>query len=205
MDRALALLVFLCLAALPRIAGAGAWPREPGSGFVAVSYTGWGEVLGYIEGISTKTDPAAGDLTYELSIYAEYGLARRLTFGLDRFDRLGGASTETYLFLRRHLGARNARDQYAIEIAFGIEQTDLVPGSRQATRLGFFYGRGLDTRWGSGWLAIEGLCHRRRGCGLFGALSPHQTGLVGRDAGRAVRADQRLHLARGRRVSHAQR
>src|SRR6056297_765818 len=49
------------------------------------------------------------------------------------------------------------------------------------------------------------LCHRRRRRRRFGAVSPDQTGLVGRDAGGAVGADLRLHLARGGWVSHAER
>jgi hypothetical protein len=60
---------------------AGAWPRDPGRGFVSVGF----EVASTREAfeVDTMTEDPSPDFTGYRSCYAEYGLTSRLTVGVD--------------------------------------------------------------------------------------------------------------------------
>lgn len=126
MTRLLALL--LCLHAGPVLAGA--WPREAGTGFASLSH--W--------------HAEAGGDSYT-ALFTEWGLTQRLTLGFDAGRSVSG-ETKTVLFLRAPLmdwlGAK-----VATEIGFGE-----IAG-QSVIRPGLSFGRGLEGRYGSGWLAVD--------------------------------------------------
>lgn len=77
--RVAGLVLALCLGGLE--AAAGAWPREPGSGFLSLGY----EAMVQRDDLSAEgraRDPAP-DVTGYGTLYAEIGLTPRLTAGLD--------------------------------------------------------------------------------------------------------------------------
>jgi len=125
------LLLFL-LSFLPAHAAAGAWLREEGTGFAASSVY--------------ATAPFGAETSYT-GLYLEYGLTPNLTFGLDIGRGVTGKN-KTVGFVRLPvLGTGGHR--VAAELGFGQ-----IAGER-TLRPGLSYGRGLETRLGGGWLAVD--------------------------------------------------
>lgn len=119
-------------------AEAAAWPREEGQHFLTLSYE------------STVDGPDFGSYA---SLYYEYGLTEKLTFGVDvgknsNIDQISGIA-----FLRYPLDLTRGVDVFAIELGVGGAERD---GSTSAAlRPGFSWGRPIEGPWGAGWLGIE--------------------------------------------------
>lgn len=134
---------FLCAAALFLFAvqaNAGAWPRGKGKVFVAFngSFT-WpnGRAFEY-------PDIYGGG-------YAEVGLGKRLTLGLDLGspDYTRSSRLKAVGFLRYSLSAPDAAHQFSVDLGAGNYQGDPV------VRLGASYGKGLALFSKSGWISMD--------------------------------------------------
>ena len=116
---------------------AGAWLRDPKTGFTSVT---------------TTLRKVPGPLRYETSFYAEYGLTPRLTMGLDVNER-PGATGHAIIFARLPLGDTNGKTRLAIELGLGGyhwkgQWTHMVKST-------ISLGRDFDSPWGAGWLNID--------------------------------------------------
>jgi len=132
------LLIFLLF--LPSLSHAGAWPRDKGEVF-----------LSFANEISAapQTRYATGT-----SLYAEYGLANRLTIGFDGYLGPNGSPSETYLFLRFPLG--NPGRPTHLALSFGLGQKSIpnpwgTVTRQKLARIGAAWGMGLE----NGWLSID--------------------------------------------------
>jgi hypothetical protein len=124
------LAVMLCSLAAP--AHAGPWPREKGEGFVATALDA---------DARTASDPF-------LSLYAEYGLGKGRTLGLDRYQNEHSIS-KSIVFLRWPLIPPDTDLRVALEFGGGV-----VDG-HPALRPGLSFGKGFE--WGAhgGWFSVE--------------------------------------------------
>ena len=151
MRRLIPLLLVLLYAAPP--AGAGAWMRESGHGFLALS------------GTFRQGDR---DTRRELSAYADLGLSPHLAIGVDINDR-PVSTGHALLFARMPLTPPAAHTRLAAEIAIGAhhgpesgayyEPDVWAPMYRVTLSLG----HGFQTRRGAGWYAIDAGYERRFG------------------------------------------
>lgn len=125
---------------------AGAWLRAPGQSFVAVTGT-----VRTNDGLLTES---------ETGIYAEHGLARRLTLGLDLNDR-ARTSGHALIFARVPLSKGPGLSKWAFEVGVGGHhyQSDW----RRMLKATLSYGRTLPTRRGYGWIALDGGIEFRSG------------------------------------------
>lgn len=137
--KAICTLVFPCLAGA---AHPGAWPREAGDVFVSLS-----------QEVTDRRGQANSTEAGFSSIYAEVGLPRRLTAGLDAGRSNHFDDWSVLLFLRRPLDDGTGANRFAVEVALGRGGGE-EPGFR--IRPGLSWGRGLTTRWGNGWAGLEG-------------------------------------------------
>ncbi|RYH06868.1 hypothetical protein [Tropicimonas sp. IMCC6043] len=161
MNARLALFVLgvgLAAALVQPAAAGGAWPRGKGHVFASLTYSTFGDVVTYFQGLAR---PIPGvtypELTSETGLYAEYGLTERLTFGLDRSTRGPGEAMTSVWFLRRNFGRPDWRSSYGLELGFGsariwndweiVEDTQL--------RVGAAWGRGFESRWFGGWVDVD--------------------------------------------------
>ncbi|MEI4231973.1 hypothetical protein [Roseovarius sp. D22-M7] len=135
MVRCLTLAVVLLLWLAP-VAEAGAWLREKGTAFVELS------------GRVTEPDEY-GFYGLDAGLYAEYGLAERLTLGLDAgHDTL--RVSKAVVFMRLPLGRETRQTKLAVELGAG------EVGEETALRPGLSVGRGI-TLWDrGGWLNADG-------------------------------------------------
>jgi len=133
---------------------AGPWARAPGDVFLSFS-----------QNVSSGTEALATgimDVSGYSSIYAEVGLGRRLTLGLD-LGR-GDETDEAIVFLRRTLTGPDAPVQVALDLGYGERGVDLL-GDSQLARIGLSLGRGLDAaalEWlpmpmTGGWLSLDAI------------------------------------------------
>jgi len=129
--------LFLCLTAASS-AGAGAWLREQGQGFTAVSAIG-------------RSDTSLRSPHYETSLYAEYGLKPRLTLGLDANER-PGSSGHALIFVRLPIRRDPGAARIAVELGLGGHH--LGPQWDAMYKAALSYGRGF-SGVGGGWLAID--------------------------------------------------
>lgn len=154
---------------------AGAWLREESHGFLALS------------GTLRRTD--AG-LDYETSVYADYGLTRRLTLGVD-FHQQANTAGHVLAFVRLPLNRGTRRTRLALELAAGAHAWlgDWQPMARTTLSLG----RGFSSRWGEGWFNIDAAYERR-----FGSARPaiKLDGAVGLSSGGHVRPLLKLETTR---------
>jgi hypothetical protein len=138
-------LIFLWITLAPALAEAGAWAREKGSFFASTTATAVAD-----------PDDVSNTLKTYGSLYAEYGLGRQLTAGVDT----GMEETTDYsamFFLRKSFTLGADTNQFAVLGGLGVGSTGAgVGGSSQwLTQIGFSYGRGFETRFGGGWLAFD--------------------------------------------------
>ncbi len=135
MVRCLTLAVIL-LFWLASDAMSGAWLREKGAVFLSLS----GEV---------KEPDEYGFFRQDYSLYAEYGLAERLTLGVDAgHDML--RMSKAFVFARMPLGRAERAVKLAVELGAGEANGDT------ALRPGLSVGRGI-ALWGlGGWLNADG-------------------------------------------------
>ncbi|WP_264212490.1 hypothetical protein [Leisingera thetidis] len=134
-----------CLAlALAQPAAGGAWLEDPGKGFAAASAT-------------YRT--SRGGAAHELGYYAAYGAAPKLTLGVD-LNRNADVSGHALIFARLPL-RQGSRSRLAVETGIGGNHYRGYWQMMQKTTLS--YGRSLETRHGSGWLAIGAAYELRNG------------------------------------------
>lgn len=150
MKRFLCAVLLLFAACGPVLAGA--WLRDKGAGFSAVSVTGFKESDVY---------------KYKTSLYAEYGLGPRLTVGLDAEEHqdLYGHALVFARFLVADFG-RSGR--MAAELGVGAHHRQLQVWALYKATLS--YGRNIETKIGNGWLAVDAALEYRTHDALFRKL-----------------------------------
>ncbi len=168
MPARLLIVILLCLTAAP--AGAGPWPRAPGTGFV--SFTAGAEDLRLLrtqeaglEGLRLRMEPAA-------EFYGEYGLSERIVLGL-HLRRAEGR-------LRRDLLARwHPRLPGPVALGLTLGARLGVEGGRRAEPfVAAHLGYGTETRIGNIW-ARAGLQAVGNPEGLRGIAEVEISGQVG--------------------------
>lgn len=139
-------LVLLITALLfaPAASEAGAWPREVGKTFVALSFSGAADPL----------DLAAGEIKLDgyTAAYLEHGLTPRLTVGIDA-GRGDGGSYSALAFARYPVGPTGGKTIYALKA--GVGHSTLGGQGGMVAALGLDIGRGISTDLGNGWLGLE--------------------------------------------------
>lgn len=133
MHRAIVLLLVMGLGIGPLHAGA--WPRGEGNHFLSTTMR---------VAASTLDGPF---FTYN-TFYYEYGLTDRITIGTD-LGRAVSGEIKAIAYARLPILQGSGRNKIAIEIGFGTIAGNTV------VRPGLSLGRGINTRWGHGWLALE--------------------------------------------------
>jgi len=140
--RGIILVLLICLVD-PQPAMAGAWLREKGRGFLAVS--------SMVRGVSPVRD-------YEADIYMDYGAHEDLTIGLSLNDK-PGISGHILAFARLPLMQLDEETQLAVELGVGGHQ---VFGTwNPMYRLALSYGFGFSGWAGPGWLAVDSAVEHR--------------------------------------------
>ena len=165
--------ILLLLLFLAGPAFGGAWPREPGEIYVSIGHE--------------------GDADGWTGLYAEWGGARRLTYGIDAGGHvangigavaaglLPGEDTDGRVmsFVRIPIVSNGEREFFpdwlvAVEVGLG---TDLDPGTEQLIeqtfrlRLGLSVSRSLKTPLGDGWTSIDIRAEPSRADTRLGLLS----------------------------------
>lgn len=135
------LTVALVLTAAP--AHAGAWPREKGTFFVSGNAT-----FSWPKDIDTLVNNAP--VSEYFGLFAEYGLTRRLTLGVD-LGKSSFGSYKTLVFLRAPLRNRDSGAKIAVELALG------QIASHPVVRPGLSVGYGFELGRTTGWLSAEGM------------------------------------------------
>ncbi len=139
------ILAALVLALTPAAASAGAWPREVGTSFLSLSYT-----------LSDDMNLPGVDPEGYTALYYEYGATPRLTFGLDAGRAQNGEYT-AILFARRALDWELFGGRTALQGGAGM--AELGATSDTLLELGAAWGKGLETRFGGGWLGVDTKLH----------------------------------------------
>ncbi len=140
--RAWVMTVIICL--LPVQAAAGAWQREKGSFFLSAGYT-------------ASVDPETlGAMSIQMEGYAtaylEYGVSDRLTFGIDA--GMGAPGDHTVIaFARTPVRFGNGTHVFAVKA--GVGTTKNTGTSQSLVQIGASWGRGIQTRFGNGWLSLD--------------------------------------------------
>ena len=121
-----------CLAAT--IAHAGPWPREAGHSFVA---------------LTGEHDRNGNSYT---GLYAEYGLSRRRTLGLE-ISHTDVGETSAMLWYQKSLDGGDGPNRLSYSMGFGAirRNGELLPLSQAA----LMWGRGFSGLWDGGWLTAE--------------------------------------------------
>lgn len=122
----------LVFVSLSSAAQSGPWPRDEGTVFLSLAQEREASGNGYA------------------SLYGEYGLGARMTMGLELgLARRGDATV--LVWAERGLGTDALR--YAVSLGFGLsrQEDQLLP----VGQLGLSMGRGIETRFGAGWLALD--------------------------------------------------
>lgn len=152
------LAVVLCLVSSD--ATAGAWMRARGDWFVAPSVTAG----------SDGTSP---------SLYAEYGLTRWLTLGLDA-NRSDEGAEQAQVFARLPLWTGQGGHRLTMEFGGGVQ------AGLPVVQSGLSYGQGLRTGWGPGWLAVDASMTVNLGTGAQTAKLDATLGLSPSDNWKAI-------------------
>lgn len=138
----------------PALAGS-AWPRGQNHAFASVSWSSWGDLMGYYESLQeTFVEAPQLKTTEELTFYAEYGLTDRLTAGLDSHRRPEDGSGANIWYLRANIGPSDWWSQYAVELGVGRGQ-DYLGESDTLWRVAGLYGRGFTGFGLDGWVNID--------------------------------------------------
>ena len=128
----------LALAAwAPGAALAGPWLREEGSTFLSFSFEAPQEGEGWA------------------SVYAERGVRPWLTLGVDAGRAAERGEGQALAFGRLELGPQGDASRQAFELGIGA-RLDEGETPRPALRAGLSWGRGFETRFGPGWVAVDG-------------------------------------------------
>ncbi|MEX0318727.1 MAG: hypothetical protein AB3N21_12285 [Ruegeria sp.] len=136
MRRTLLAIILALMATGP--ACAGAWLREKGTGFVAATTT-----VHRLEKYAYE---------YKSSLYLEWGAFERVTLGLD-VNEHQGLSGHALLFARLPIHDFGKAGRFAAELGAGAYhwQTTWAPMYKATLS----YGKGLNTGWGNGWIAVD--------------------------------------------------
>lgn len=135
---ALNILTFLILwAVTAQPAGAGAWLRDKGTGFLSLTTT-----IRHLNGTRQA----------ENRFYAEFGLAPRLTLGAD-INEITGIAGHALVFLRLPVGLNERRTRIAVELGLGTHHWQGRWGGMVKSTLSV--GRGFSSRWGNGWFNVD--------------------------------------------------
>lgn len=151
MGRLGAILLFVLLASGP--AEAGAWLRDKDKGFTAVSATVFqGTHSGY---------------AYKTSLYGEWGYRPKLTLGIDAEEshELRG---HALIFGRIPIADFETSGRLAAEFGVGAHHYGTRTWAMYKATLS--YGKGIQSAWGNGWLAIDAALEYRSHAALFRKL-----------------------------------
>jgi len=120
-------------------ATAGPWMREAGTRFLSSGGT-----------LEYTPDTALQEQGYD--VYFEAGHSPKLTYGAEINGKIGGATT-ALAFIQKPIGdAANAlRMSYQIGLGAGQQSGQWTP----LVKATFHMGKGVDTRFGNGWMALE--------------------------------------------------
>tara|TARA_R110002020_G_scaffold111093_3_gene256620 strand:- start:445 stop:1194 length:750 start_codon:yes stop_codon:yes gene_type:complete len=123
----------------------GAWLRDPGEGFLSF-------------GTTIRPDRIVPD--HEAKLYLEYGVAKRLTLGVD-INETPGVTGHAILFARLPVGRGEGALKQAMEMGIGGHhwQEDWWG----FYKLGYSLGRGVENRRGNAWWALDANYDRRLG------------------------------------------
>lgn len=121
-----------CLAAA--VSHAGPWPRDPGHSFVALSQERDRDGNSYV------------------GLYAEYGMSRRRTLGLE-ISHTDVGETSAMLWYQKSLDGGEGPDRLSYSLGLGAIRRDgeLLPLGQAA----LMWGRGFSGPWDGGWLTAE--------------------------------------------------
>jgi len=158
----------LCLAALPGLAGAGAWTQPEGQGQVIISGS-----IGVSPVIGVTNDVGDTESSFT-SIFAEYGLVEGLTIGGTAFVEIpeNGSTDNTAnigLLLRKRLWQGQDGDVASVQIGV-VQPLDDAMGDRWGGRgtdqtnevsLRGLYGRGFGGDWGTAFVSTEAGFHKQ--------------------------------------------
>ncbi|MFT7595156.1 MAG: hypothetical protein ACI8R4_002482 [Paracoccaceae bacterium] len=134
--------LMICLTAA-QPARAGAWLRDPGTGFFSVTNT---------------MRNVAGPSAYETSLYADYGLWPRLSLGLDINER-PGITGHAMIFARLPLGQTDRRTRFAMEL--GVGGSHWKGDWNRMAKSTLSIGHNFTSPWGAGWLNIDAAVEMR--------------------------------------------
>lgn len=120
---------------MPGDAAGGPWPREAGRAFVSL----------------TQERDRAGNA--HVGLYAEYGLTRRRTLGLE-IGHADVGETTAMLWYQRSLDGGTGPNRLSWSTGLGAirRNGELLPTSQAA----LMWGRGLQGPWDGGWITAEG-------------------------------------------------
>ncbi|MCG7520085.1 hypothetical protein [Ruegeria sp. Ofav3-42] len=150
MCRALSILLLLLMASP---AWPGAWLRDKGTAFVAASLTAFKEQdNGY---------------DYKTSLYGEWGFRENITLGLDIEEHrdLYGHAT---VFARLPVADFESAGRFAAEFAVGAHHRQTRAWALYKATLS--YGKGFQTGWGNGWIAVDAALEYRTHEALYRKL-----------------------------------
>lgn len=150
----LSALLAVALAAGPGIAG-GAWPRGKDRGFVSLSYSTSGDIIGYVRSMSARgSGVEPPHLRREIGFYLEYGLSDHMTFGIDRYVHPGDHTFGAIWFLRRNFTLDYLPGNFGLEFGGGGYRDERGILDTQF-RAGASWGQGVETRWMDGWVEVD--------------------------------------------------
>ena len=131
--RSLAAALVLCAAP----AHPGAWPREPGGGFLS---------------LGTDIGTTRGGPEISGALYGEYGLTPRVTLiGQVSNSDEPWTPSRAGAAVNFALGPLDAPNRFAVSL--GVSSPPTLTGAMTGARLetAFHWGRGFESRWGGGW------------------------------------------------------
>ncbi|EEX08525.1 conserved hypothetical protein [Ruegeria lacuscaerulensis ITI-1157] len=151
MSRLLLLLLAILLGPAP--VNAGAWLRQKDSSFSALSVTGYRETNGSAQ--------------FKYALYSEWGLREKLTIGLDAEEHQLGYG-HALLFARLPVADLGVAGRLAAEFGIGAHHQQLQAWALYKATLS--WGKGFQTGYGGGWLAVDAALEYRTHNALFRKL-----------------------------------
>ena len=146
-------LLFLTLLLAPAPAWSGAWLLEKDDAFTAASVTAFKE--------------NEGGYDYKTSFYAEWGYRPNLTVGID-FEESRDYFGHAFVFARVPVADFDQWGRFAAELGAGVHHQQLRAWAMYKVTLS--YGKGFQTGWGNGWLAIDTAIENRTHDAIFRKL-----------------------------------
>lgn len=130
----LKILLIAMLSLSPIAAGAGSWARDEGTLFIAAG------------GNFLLSDGAELPVHYDPTVYAEYGLTKRVTLGLDVYTADKGRIASAFGFAAVPVGSITGANRAMVSLGYGYR---LNPDTTTEAlmRLGLSLGRGMDRGW----------------------------------------------------------